>query len=122
MKRLLFSSVLLNALLFTSVASMAEMNKIDMDDVKIKLVGRGDLAVKKITGPDKALLRLKLAKELKSSQKTPELLQPENLEIDEINDTLISTGPGGNDLPGPDDLPGPSDAPDPNGMAIELDQ
>ena len=105
MRHLLFLSVLLNLTLLTSAVSAAESNQIDMDDVKIRLVVKGDLTVKKIAAPDKALLqklsRLKLANKLKSSQKSPELLRPENLEIVELSDTLLSTIPGDRDLPEP---------------------
>lgn len=108
MKRFTFLAALLSAVMLSPAESVAQTDEIDMDDVKIKLVAKGELSVKKIIGPDKALLqqilRLRLAQELSSAQKSPELLQPENLEIIELNDTLFSNSPSGIDIPAPNDL------------------
>ena len=59
---------------------------VNMDDVKIKLLPKGQFKGKKIAGPNKLLLQLKIAKDLKTIKVTPDSVNVENLDLLELNE------------------------------------
>lgn len=115
-------ALLLGLITLAPALSLAQDDEIDMDDVKISLVKKGELTAKKINGPNKELLQLKISQQLLSSQESTDSLITDNLNILEtnidINDsaTLPVLDPNQVPVPGefattPIQLDGPIDFP-----------
>ncbi len=92
----LASVILLGCLALPSqVLAASTGDEVNMDEVKIKLLSKGQFKGKKIAGPNKLLLQLKIAKELKQVKVSPETVNVENLDLLELNEpgTIIGIAP-----------------------------
>ena len=84
---LLNQCIILGCLIFTAqVLAETQSEEVNMDEVKIKLLPKGEFKGKKIAGPNKLLLQLKIAKDLKRVKVTPDTVNVENLDLLELND------------------------------------
>lgn len=140
MKFISIAAPLLCLIVLAPRLSLAQDDEIDMDEVKISLVKKGALTAKKITGPNKELLQLKISQQLLSSQEAATSLMPDNLDVLEpnisINDSatlpVFDPGPGlvpdefattPVELEGPIDLPTDIDSlPLPSGIPVDPDE
>jgi len=73
-------------MLASQVMAESESEEVNMDEVKIKLLPKGEFKGKKISGPNKLLLQLKMAKDLKRVKVTPDTVNVENLDLLELNE------------------------------------
>jgi len=74
-------------ILATQVLAEIENEEVNMDEVKIKLLPKGEFKGSKISGPNKLLLQLKIAKDLKRVKVTPDTVNVENLDLLELNES-----------------------------------
>jgi len=74
-------------LLAPQVLADIQSEEVNMDEVKIKLLPKGEFKGKKITGPNKLLLQLKIAKDLKRVKVTPDTVNVENIDLLELNES-----------------------------------
>ncbi|GEM_PF-2207863 len=85
---LLKQCLTIGCLVLTSqVLAETDSEEVNMDEVKIKLLPKGEFKGKKISGPNKLLLQLKIAKDLKRVKVTPDTVNVENLDLLELNES-----------------------------------
>lgn len=103
MKFSFITALLLGVVTLIPALSLAQDEEIDMDDVKISLVKKGALTAKKINGPNKELMQLKISQQLLSSQEPTDSLMLDNLDILEphVNTNDSATLPGFDPNQGP---------------------
>jgi len=74
-------------ILAPQVMAETQNEQVNMDEVKIKLLPKGEFKGKKISGPNKLLLQLKIAKDLKRVKVTPDTVNVENIDLLELNES-----------------------------------
>lgn len=74
-------------LLAPQVMAEIQSEEVNMDEVKIKLLPKGEFKGKKIAGPNKLLLQLKIARDLNRIKVTPDTVNVENIDLLELNES-----------------------------------
>lgn len=69
------------ALLGGDVLADENETQSELDEVKIHLIAKGSIQGKKIIGPDKHLLKMRIANELNAIKSMPESINAENLDL-----------------------------------------
>lgn len=64
--------------------------QVELDEVKIQLISKGSIVGKKIMGPDKQLLKMKIANELNAIKSTPESINAENLDLLDLGSEAVN--------------------------------
>jgi hypothetical protein len=77
------------ALLGSEVSADGNDTQLELDEVKIQLISKGSIAGKKIRGPDKQLLKMKIANELNAIKSTPESINAENLDLLDLGSEAV---------------------------------
>lgn len=87
--RLAFFILLLSpcSLAWSAEGKESSSDKVDLDEIKIKLVSKDSISGKKISGPKKQLLKLKMMADADNLKMRPESLGGDNVDLINLGQT-----------------------------------